>query len=72
MPSPPVDSARIDQINIYHASRLAMLHAVQQLTPAAGYLLIDAMRIDSDLPQKRLFMETRSPLRLPRHPSSRR
>ncbi len=48
----PVDSARIDQINIYHASRLAMLHAVQQLTPAAGYLLIDAMRIESDLPQK--------------------
>jgi ribonuclease HII len=26
-----VDSARIDQINIYQASRLAMLHAVQQL-----------------------------------------
>ncbi len=31
-----VDSARIDQINIYHASRLAMLRAVQQLAPAAG------------------------------------
>jgi ribonuclease HII len=30
-----VDSARIDQINIYQASRLAMLHAVQQLEPAA-------------------------------------
>src|SRR3954452_11305809 len=26
-----VDSARIDQINIYQASRLAILHAVQQL-----------------------------------------
>jgi ribonuclease HII len=47
-----VDSARIDQINIYHASRLAMLHAVQQLQPAAGYLLIDAMKINCELPQQ--------------------
>ena len=47
-----VDSARIDQINIYHASRLAMLRAVQQLTPSAGYLLIDAMRVDCNLPQQ--------------------
>src|SRR5713101_7022280 len=29
-----VDSARIDQINIYQASRIAMLHAVRQLAPA--------------------------------------
>jgi ribonuclease HII len=50
-----VDSARIDQINIYHASRLAMLHAVQQLVPAAGYLLIDAMKIDCDLPQEAII-----------------
>jgi ribonuclease HII len=47
-----VDSARIDQINIYHASRLAMLHAVQQLAPSASYLLVDAMRLDCDLPQQ--------------------
>jgi ribonuclease HII len=47
-----VDSARIDQINIYHASRLAMLRAVQQLSPQATYLLIDAMKIDCDLPQQ--------------------
>jgi ribonuclease HII len=47
-----IDSARIDQINIYHASRLAMLHAVQQLAPAANYLLIDALKIDCDLPQQ--------------------
>jgi len=46
-----VDSARIDQINIYHASRLAMLHAVRQLTPAASYLLVDAVKLDCDLPQ---------------------
>jgi ribonuclease HII len=47
-----VDSARIDQINIYHASRLAMLRAVQQLSPAAGYLLVDAVKLDCDLPQQ--------------------
>ena len=47
-----VDSARIDQINIYQASRLAMLRAVQQLAPAADYLLADAVKLDCDLPQQ--------------------
>jgi ribonuclease HII len=47
-----VDSARIDQINIYQASRLAMLHAVQQLAPAASHLLIDAVRLDCEIPQQ--------------------
>jgi ribonuclease HII len=47
-----VDSARIDQINIYQASRLAMLHAVQQLMPAASYLLVDAVKLDCELPQQ--------------------
>ena len=47
-----VDSARIDQINIYQASRLAMLRAVQQLEPTASYLLVDAMKLDCDLPQQ--------------------
>ena len=47
-----VDSARIDQINIYQASRLAMLHAVQQLVPSANHLLVDAVRLDCDLPQE--------------------
>jgi ribonuclease HII len=46
-----VDAARIDQINIYHASRAAMREAVMQLAPAADHLLIDAMRIDWDVPQ---------------------
>jgi ribonuclease HII len=50
-----VDSARIDQINIYQASRLAMLHAVQQLMPAANYLLVDAVKLDCDLPQKAII-----------------
>jgi ribonuclease HII len=46
-----VDAARIDQINIYQASRVAMRDAVVQLAPAADYLLVDAMRIDCELPQ---------------------
>jgi ribonuclease HII len=50
-----VDSARIDQINIYQASRVAMREAVLQLTPAADHLLIDAVRIDCDLPQKAII-----------------
>ncbi len=50
-----VDSARIDQINIYHASRLAMLRAVQQLSPQAGYLLIDAMKLDCEVPQRKII-----------------
>ena len=35
-----VDAARIDQINIYHASRLAMREAVLALQPSPDYLLI--------------------------------
>jgi ribonuclease HII len=50
-----VDSARIDQINIYHASRLAMHEAVAQLRPAADYLLIDAMRLDCEVPQQSII-----------------
>ena len=47
-----VDAARIDQINIYHASRAAMLEAVMRLAPVPDHLLIDAVKIDCDLPQK--------------------
>jgi ribonuclease HII len=46
-----VDAARIDQINIYQASRVAMREAVVQLAPAADHLLIDAMKIDCQQPQ---------------------
>jgi ribonuclease HII len=47
-----VDAARIDQINIYHASRLAMREAVLRLQPGPDYLLIDALRLDCELPQR--------------------
>jgi len=54
-PVAAVDAARIDQINIYHASRLAMREAVMRLRPAADHLLIDAMRLDCELPQKAII-----------------
>src|SRR5947207_3778528 len=47
-----VDAARIDQINIYHASRVAMQEAVAQLSPCADHLLIDAMKLNCELPQR--------------------
>lgn len=50
-----VDAARIDQINIYQASRVAMRDAVVQLAPAADHLLIDAMRIECELPQNAII-----------------
>jgi ribonuclease HII len=50
-----VDAARIDQINIYQASRVAMREAVKQLATAPDHLLIDAMRLDCDLPQRAII-----------------
>jgi ribonuclease HII len=50
-----IDAARIDQINIYHASRLAMREAVLRLLPAADHLLIDAMKLDCELPQRAII-----------------
>jgi ribonuclease HII len=41
-----VDAETIDRVNIYQASRIAMLAAVQGLALAPDHLLIDAMRID--------------------------
>jgi len=50
-----VDAARIDQINIYQASRLAMREAVLRLQPAADHLLIDAVRLDCEVPQRAII-----------------
>jgi ribonuclease HII len=41
-----VDAAVIDQINIYHATRLAMVGALRQLQPVPDHLLVDALRLD--------------------------
>ena len=50
-----VDAARIDQINIYQASRVAMRLAVAQLHPGPDHLLVDALRLDCDLPQNAII-----------------
>lgn len=50
-----VDVARIDQLNIYHASLLAMREAVSQLSPAPDHLLVDAVRIDWNGPQTNII-----------------
>jgi ribonuclease HII len=46
-----VDVGRIDQINIYQASRLAMAEAVARLSMRPDHLLIDAMKIDCECVQ---------------------
>jgi ribonuclease HII len=50
-----VDAARIDQINIYQASRLAMSEAVLRLQPGSDHLLVDAVHLDCALPQKAII-----------------
>jgi ribonuclease HII len=50
-----VDAARIDQINIYQASRVAMRQAVLSLRPNPDHLLVDALRLDCELPQKAII-----------------
>ena len=50
-----VDAAMIDRINIYQASRLAMKRAVEQLSPAADFILIDAVPLDLAIPQQPLI-----------------
>jgi len=50
-----VDAARIDQINIYQASRAAMREAVMRLAPSPDHLLVDAVRIDCELPQNAII-----------------
>ncbi len=39
------DNRVIDQVNIYEATKLAMLEAIQELDPQPQHLLIDAMKL---------------------------
>ena len=41
----------IDRINIYQASRLAMKRALESLPIAPSYLLVDALKLDTLIPQ---------------------
>lgn len=45
------DNRVIDQVNIYEATKLAMMEAIGQLDPQPQYLLIDAMKLDLPIPQ---------------------
>ncbi|RRA49901.1 ribonuclease HII [Acidipila sp. EB88] len=46
-----IDAATIDRVNIYQATKLAMLRAVEDLAPAPDHLLIDALRLQHPCPQ---------------------
>lgn len=50
-----VDAARIDQLNIYHASLLAMTQAIQQLEPQPDHLLLDAVRLNLSCGQTKII-----------------
>ena len=50
-----VDAETIDRVNIYQATRLAMLSAIHGLSIAPDHLLIDAMYVDHPCPQTKLF-----------------
>ena len=50
-----VDAQTIDQVNIYQATRQAMLQAVTALRVPPDHLLIDAMRLDHACAQTKLF-----------------
>lgn len=50
-----VDAETIDRVNIYQATRMAMLAAVQGLAVAPDHLLIDAMRLDHPCAQTKLI-----------------
>lgn len=45
------DNQVIDQVNIYEATKLAMMEAIGQLDPQPQHLLIDAMRLDLPIAQ---------------------
>lgn len=49
------DQDVIDRVNIYQATKLAMMEAVEKLAIPADYLLLDAMKLDLPLPQTSLI-----------------
>lgn len=50
-----VTAAEIDQYNIYEATKIAMKRAVEDLSITPQHLLIDAMEIESDIPQTKII-----------------
>ena len=45
----------IDEVNIYEASKLAMLEAIKSMKVKPDYLLIDAMKLDIDIKQESII-----------------
>ena len=50
-----MNSEIIDQVNIYEATKLAMKEALSKLPLKPDYLLIDAMRLDVEIPQESII-----------------
>lgn len=47
-----IDNDEIDRINIFAATKKAMLEAISQLEPKPEFLLIDAVKLDTSYPQE--------------------
>ena len=50
-----IDNEIIDQVNIYEATKLAMKEGLSKLSLKPDYLLIDAMKLDIDIPQESII-----------------
>lgn len=46
-----IDNKKIDEVNIYQATKLAMIEAINNLSVRPEHLLIDAMKLDIDISQ---------------------
>ena len=45
-----IDNEKIDEVNIYEATKLAMIDAINKLDIKPDYVLTDAMKLDLDIP----------------------
>lgn len=50
-----IDHQKIDEVNIYQASILAMLEAIQNLTPTPDHLLVDGMDLKTLIPCQKII-----------------
>lgn len=48
-------AAEIDQYNILQATKIAMNRAIKELNPQADFLLVDALHLESQIPQLELI-----------------
>ncbi len=50
-----IDNNKIDEVNIYEATKLAMLSAIKNMKVKPEYLLIDAMKLNTDIPSNSII-----------------